>query len=95
MAADPRRVMIGQAFAMRVLTTWLHAQISEAQPELERQIGEHQREIARLQATMERSRSVLTSLQMTIEQLDDTMRNAISQARRDSGVSHDNAPAGN
>jgi len=95
MAANARRLMIGQAFAMRVFMSWLRAQISQAQPDLERQIGEHQREIARLQASMERSRSVLTSLQTTIERLDDTLRNAVSQARGDSGVSHDNARAGN
>jgi hypothetical protein len=93
--ANPRGVKIGQAYAMRVWTTLLQSQIIKAQPELERQIGEHQREIARLRATTERSLSVLKALQTIIEHLDEFLRNAISQTRGDSGVPHDNARAGN
>jgi septal ring factor EnvC (AmiA/AmiB activator) len=73
--ADPRVLEFGQAYALRAWAAWLQSQISKAQPELERQIDEHQREIARLRGTMERSGSVLESLQTTIEQLDETLRN--------------------
>lgn len=74
MAAKPGDLEIVQVYALRAWTTWLQSQISDAQPELERQIGEHQREIAQLRTNMERSRLVLKSLQMTIEQIDEILR---------------------
>lgn len=87
-AVQPRALEIAQTYALRAWTTWLQTQISNAQPELERQISEHQRqiseherqiseherEIERLRATMDRSSSVLKSLQKTIEQLDGILR---------------------
>lgn len=72
---DPPALEIGQAYAMRAWIMWLQSQITNAQPDLERQIGEHQREIERLRATMDRSGSVLKSLRATVEQLDDILRN--------------------
>ena len=75
MAAKPSDLEIVQVYALRAWTTWLHSQISDAQPDLERQVGEHQREIAQLRATMERSRLVLKSLETTIEQVDEILRN--------------------
>ena len=74
MAAKPSALEIVQVYALRAWTTWLQSQINDAQPELERQIGEHQREIAQLHATRERSRLVLESLQVTIEQVDEILR---------------------
>jgi chromosome segregation ATPase len=78
---QPKALEIAQTYALRAWTTWLQTQISNAQPELTRQIGEHQRqigeherEIARLRATMDRSSTVLKSLQKTIEQLDGILR---------------------
>jgi hypothetical protein len=80
-AVQPRALEIAQTYALRAWTTWLQTQISNAQPELERQIaehqrqiGEHEREIARLHGTMDRSSTVLKSLQKTIEQLDGILR---------------------
>jgi len=73
-AAKPSALEIAQVYALRAWTTWLQSQISKAQPELERRIGEHQREIAQLRATVERSRSVLKSLQMSIDQIDESLR---------------------
>jgi hypothetical protein len=73
-ASNPPTLEIGQAYALRAWIMWLQSQISQAQPELQRQIGEHQREIARLRASIERSSSVLTSLRATIAQLDDMLR---------------------
>jgi septal ring factor EnvC (AmiA/AmiB activator) len=73
-AAKPSALEIVQVYALRAWTTWLQSQISDAQPELERQIGEHQREIAQLRATMDRSRLVLKSLQMSIDQIDEILR---------------------
>lgn len=75
MKANPRVLEIGQAYGLRAWAAWLQSQISKAQPELERQIDDHQREIARLRGTMERSSSVLKSLQTTIGQLDEILRN--------------------
>lgn len=64
----------GQAYALRAWAAWLQTQISKAQPDLERKIDEHQREIARLRGAIQRSGSVLKSLRTTIEQLDETLR---------------------
>lgn len=75
MASNPPPLEIGQAYALRAWTIWLQSQIAQAQPELQRQIGEHQREIARLRAAVERSTSVLESLRTTIDQLDEILHN--------------------
>jgi hypothetical protein len=73
--ANPRVLEVGQAYGLRAWAAWLTSQISKAQPELERRIDEHQREIARLRGTMERSSSVLESLRATVQQLDEVLRN--------------------
>jgi septal ring factor EnvC (AmiA/AmiB activator) len=73
--ANSRTLEVGQAYGLRAWAAWLQSEISKAQPQLARQIDEHQREIARLRGTIERSSSVLKSLQATVEQLDEVLRN--------------------
>jgi hypothetical protein len=65
---------IGQGYALRAWISSLQFQIEKAQPDLERQIDVHQKEIARLRMQIERSSSVLKSLKTTVEQLDERLR---------------------
>jgi septal ring factor EnvC (AmiA/AmiB activator) len=73
--SNPQALRIGQAYAMRAWIIWLQSRISKAQPEMERQINEHQREAARLRGALERSSSTLESLRTTLEQLDEILHN--------------------
>jgi hypothetical protein len=81
--------MLWPTYALRAWLTALLGQIERARAEIDARVEDHEKEIARLRAQMQRSGPIITSLSAAIESVDNVLRRTRdTYIEGESGQSH-------